>query len=460
MRKMCFALALILLLGSISVFAADSYTVTEKYTAKFEREQGINSWYFSCFPDGKREDLVYYPESTRWKRESGEAQPLIKSDLTLPGNTIDSGFVFQAPKGGTVRLKGSVKLSSASVELTISKNGTKTLWNEVKSAAKGTDVYVDYEVLTTIKQGDEIWFRVGADGANTNDFTTWWPSVEYTSLNYVPISNSRLDTEYSFEDDFSSKDAWEIKFRDETLYSDMIWDGRENAYVAATATGFKAWVSGDVLRPTRSANCAVVWTAPYSGAVSVKTSDAVSAIDDSVVLAKIVKNADEKNMTEIWKQVISSDEDGIYDVKVPVSKGDRLFFEAEYESGSVSGGIVWNPELSYVQSGIFTEDGDIFDEISEVSDGDTVYCELRDNGVIESDSIVFLALYDDNGLMRSISPVVNYTAQQGSEQKISAGITFNFGEESYEGWKLSLLIWSSESGRFFTTNLAEEICLK
>lgn len=459
-RYISFVTLVVILFCGISCTAKTEYSVTSSTVAKMSTVQGTDGWYFAAFPDGVRENLVYYPDATRWKMANGEQYPTVKSDLMMPGNTIDCGYVYEVKTGGVVRLKGSVVLNSASVEMSISKNGTKTVWSKKESASKNTKKEVEYELLTVVKPGDELWFKVGADGANTNDFTTWWPSVEYTSLEYVPIEDEDINLEYNYDECFDEDSLWSLKYKDKSGYDNMIWDNREERYIVKSLSGDAAYVDKNAMKPTGSCSVSSVWTSPYSGTISVNALVTGLFSDNSVTDVKIIKNAELDELSEtVWKARVAGDGSVNCEASLPVTVGDSIYFSAECVSG-LSGGISFKPSIKYTQSVIFTEDGEILKSMIDVEEGDNVYAELRGNGDISGGYILMLALYDADGNMRSLSTPETVNASDSTGSKIYKGVTMDFNKASYEGWKLSILMWSVEDGRIYSVRQSGEIALK
>ncbi len=455
MRKFSIILAFVLLISGLSVYATESYAVTDTYQSKTETVQGVNGWYFCAFPNGTREDMEYYSSNSRWKRPGGiEAYPLIKSPDMLPGNEVDCGFVFVAPKAGIIRLEGKVEiLEKANVTARIfKKNGKELLWDE---ALKAPSLCGTYNTLTRVSEGEEIWFTVDSNGSNSNDFVTWWPKVEYMDMAYVPVSE--VDKEYNYKTDFPSadeqgKDGWHAQYNMGTNYSefnDMLWDGALSGYAVNGISGRTAYMTCETMCSGSGTACAAVWVSPFAGIARLSSDGNIisNGRDISMKIAKTDKT--KKNGEVLWSSVADAgDESGInYSIDVPVAAGDRLYFVSEG-----GGELIWNPSISYIQTTLFANSGKLLTDMLFVNDGDVVDCIFEDGDTIYRDTVFFLAVYDSNNCLRRLTEATNIAAEEWNPRELGMSVNMNFGEESYEGWRISLLALTGECGRYFSTN--------
>ena len=111
MKKISLLLVLCTLLGVLPVSAEENYenaAVIASYSWAWNKEQGVDGWYYSTFAKGVPTPMIWNAEKSRWTESSGS--PSIASNGSmLPNTTYDVGMVFKAPARGMVRIKGNGK---------------------------------------------------------------------------------------------------------------------------------------------------------------------------------------------------------------------------------------------------------------------------------------------------------------------------------------------------------------
>jgi len=104
LKKLCVLLALLLGIGCIPAYAAET-VITQTFASSFETVQGKNNFRYVQFDGNKTTDLAWSASNSRW-----EANPVgvIKVNAITPGNDTDVGFLFTAPLKGVVKLQGTI----------------------------------------------------------------------------------------------------------------------------------------------------------------------------------------------------------------------------------------------------------------------------------------------------------------------------------------------------------------
>ena len=464
MRKISFIMAMVFMLGTLTVAANEDVEVLSTYQSKMQTTQGTGGWFFTAFTEEGKEELEYFSSNARWKLKGGEeAYPTVKHDLMLPGNDVACGYVFIAPEKGIVRLAGDVSLNKASVTVSIlAENGQEILWEENLDArdTKDQKLTQSYSVITEVKAGEEIWFKADSNGANSNDFVTWWPKVEYTDMEYIPIEN--IVTEYGYKEAFSAEgqiadDNWSLQYNkteNYLEYKEMMWSAADEGYIVRSLSGVGAIADAKKLSPGDECSVAAVWTAPVSGVVRLTPDGAIATADGDTACIKIVKMNIENNKEDIIFEA-TTDDDTNYDINLPVTRGDKLYFEVEKTRSSQTE-VLWNPQIDYIQSTIFSIGGKLLINTQNIEEDDTVHCTFKDEKIISEEAMVMLAVYDDKNCLVDLSEPEYITPDSEGRTEFNISTDISFEAVDYSGWKISLMVITMQDGRYFSANISAD----
>ncbi len=161
----------------------DGVSVIKSYEPTLTNAQGAENWYFCEYGKEDSRELTL-DESGRWGTGEG-SYPYIDTETEdiFPANSTEVGFTFVAPKTGTVALVGDVKMpeksGDATVLASIYKNRTKKWDGSVSS-----ELPASYYLILPLEVGEQLHFKVGSNGSNTNDYTYWKPVVHYIDRAY------------------------------------------------------------------------------------------------------------------------------------------------------------------------------------------------------------------------------------------------------------------------------------
>ena len=195
MKKIISILLMLAAFGSLNTgFVAEAATIAS-YTATFAEKQGVNGFYYCESKSGQVKELVYDVEDNGIKRwissDGGSIYPMInQQDYATPGSSSDYEIMFVSPMRGTVRLQGTVERLHAyvgnstfgdGVRLSILKN-SRELWN---GSIASNQESASYDVTASLAVGDKLHFVINCGQHNYYDATKWYPTVEYTSREYV-----------------------------------------------------------------------------------------------------------------------------------------------------------------------------------------------------------------------------------------------------------------------------------
>ncbi len=305
-KKLTWVLIILVICSFICYASNDNTTV---YESSYTDSQGINNWYFCEFSGDETKELVYNADRY-WKPESGTSYPTFGPSDSLKGymtphNNIDAGFRFFAPKQGMVRIKGRAYMPQSNADkgngVTVKiYKGEKLLWS--KQISYG--VYGDYDLTTSIRTEEELYFRVSSNGSNAFDTVVWWPTVEYLNAEYVHETS---------EGEFCQKKDDEIKA--------LEYNAEKDGFLADDGIAFvthnKATVSEEYSLLRR-------WKVEEDGRYRVK--GIVEAVDTSSGghVLTVYKNGE-----QIWQQMFPDGETGKYDVRMLAEKCDIIDVELD-----------------------------------------------------------------------------------------------------------------------------------
>lgn len=321
MKRISLLLSIILIMSLTPVLAAEeTVTVINTYQSVFEKEQGVNNWYFCSYVGGEASELPYDKTLDRWKGTTDV--PMISSARMVPSSSADVGIKFVVPERGMVRLKGKAETAdpgtaqdSGSV-VTIQK-GSKVIWTD--SINYGSPK--EYSVILSVAKGDELHFIVNRGASTGWDRVVWWPSVEYLDMEYVVDTGG-----YEF---FQKKDG-ELK---QLEYNDEI-----GGYIAEDELAF---ISDDSFLATEEYSLVKRLTLTERGRhrvyAEIKTLDERSGGNT----IKVYKNSE-----ELWEQYFPPGESGVLDVGFYAFPEDVVDVEVIVNEFTGFNLVNWNCEIS------------------------------------------------------------------------------------------------------------------
>lgn len=226
------------------------------------------------------------------------------------------------------------------------------------------------------------------------------------------------------------------------------------------------YVSGSTIHPASDGSTAAVWVAPSSGRIHLESAGNIRKANDKgyEVFAKIIKtSADIKTQETLWEATIDGkdnvgDPKNNYSIDIDVKAGERLYFQISCQK-QAHAGAVWDPIVEYLQTTIFTVGENEVTKIEDVKNGDTVKCRLYDKNDIEDPANAYLAVYDKTGALRKVVGPYDFEMSASDRYYNSKDVPMNFGEESYEGWKISLFILTTDTNRLYSTGLSRALNL-
>ncbi len=309
MKKLICFLLIAVMMSSIAVLAENNeIVVTLSYKSSYGGEQGINNWYFCQFSGGNTEELAY--SNRYWRPVSGANYPTFGPSDSLggymtPDNSVDVGLKFIAPSRGMVRLKGEAYMpqstasngNGATAKLY---KGEQLLWS--KKLGYGSPG--KYDLITSIRTGEEFSFRICADGANAFDTVVWWPTVDYLDMEYVAEEGEGI---------FCQKKGSEIK--------ELDYNSEKDGYVADDGVAF---ISHNEAMPSEDFSLVRRWIIEEEGRYRIK--GIVETMDErgSGHLLTVYRNG-----KEIWKQMLPKGEVGKYDIRLMANKEDVIDVELD-----------------------------------------------------------------------------------------------------------------------------------
>lgn len=187
MKKLCAILAMLMMIGTAPVSAADA-TVIETYVPEFNTVQGVNGWSYCGFTNDGAEELSWGVSTNTWAVNEQTKWPYISRQEMNTATGMGVGYQFVAPEKGMVRLvgafwadhEGSEKSNGIGAHVC---KGKDELW----SALVKNDRH-EFEVITPVKEGEKLFFYGDANGSNSNDWFHIAPRVEYLDMQYESAS--------------------------------------------------------------------------------------------------------------------------------------------------------------------------------------------------------------------------------------------------------------------------------
>lgn len=161
---------------------------------------GSNCWSYQTFNGSSYSDLSYDSANEWWGISTGYV-----SRFNLLPNSSSSHWVaraWTAPETGTISIRSSVIKNDIDggdgVQAKITKNGT-TIWPNggipqtiAYNDRVGYDTHLD---MISVTAGDIIRFEInnGGSGSNSNDLTSWLPSIAYYNSSVISVPNGDFE---------------------------------------------------------------------------------------------------------------------------------------------------------------------------------------------------------------------------------------------------------------------------
>lgn len=356
MKKLSWLLIGILILGCIPVLGEEA-PVVSTYTSEWNVEQGVDNWYFCEFGKDDATELLWDSANSRWKGSG--SYPIFKREDMTPANTSDVGLKFVAPTKGMVRLRGTVELPYESnangngVTASICK-GKKELWTApVTSSAT-------YDFVTSVRQGDELYFKVNCNRSNSYDWTRWWPSVEYLGIEYVPETE-----EYTYFQ------------KSGDVLTQLEYDMEQDGYLASDKIAF---INSGSVMPSDSYSLVRRYEVKEYGRYRVSGTLFTEDMRGSGNIVAVSKNGE-----VVWEQFFPAGEQGKLDVRMMAVEGDTIDVEVKKNGFAGYNNSVWSCDVNKYLGTLFcnasTSQGYNYIKNNEFTLGSLVGSSQGSNGV-------------------------------------------------------------------------------
>lgn len=322
------------------------------YPWQWNKEQGVNNWYYCTFANGEVSECQYNTEKNSWTCESSTYQAITNGGNMLPSANYDVGMVFKAPFDGIVRMTasegqiyypwGEAYAESDGVNLSILRNGEYEIWNTyMKYGDKPS-----YDVTTPVRKGEEIWFVMNCNKSSGYDDVRWKPSLTYIG-NYV----AEKEEGYSY---YQNKNG---ELTELTYNEDL-------GYYQATDSG--DYINSYTIRETDDTTFVKRYVAEEDGRYQIK-GNLITKGNSADTLITIKRNSE-----EVWKQMIPKGELGEYDIRLRAETGDNLDVEVSVLNGKGINNSEWKSKVTNVPGPVSetkasTSQGINFDVLDEYS---------------------------------------------------------------------------------------------
>lgn len=445
MKKICsMVLALLVIFGSLPVMAADA-NVVETFTASFLSKQGTDGWFACEFDGANYSELVWDSTKNRWKSPT-DTFPIIQVADMVPSNTKDVGFVFICPRKGMIRLNGTVKMAYGigTVYASISK-GKKELWKSAKITEAKSYALTDIPV----KEGEVLKFKVNCENTNANDYTLWYPTVEYLNEEYVAEADGFL----YFQCD-KNGNRKELKL--------------DQATEGYTAEDGIAFMNSEKVFPSEEYSLIRQYTVESEGRHRIYADFRSTDKRSGGKVVTVFKNGE-----EIWKQLIPKGEASCVDVRAYCKAGDVIDIEVGANDYTGFNMTEWECDVTKFVDTLFcygtTSAGYSNVEVSKFTLGSLVksqtgngtryYSIRRDKEypmTYNSSAGRWTSTADDYGYVSSESAMpgkgattcIDYTVKEAGTLRISGDLNVSEGGDGVLSkiYKNGKMIWSSRVG--------------
>lgn len=281
-----------------------------------------------------------------------------------------------------------------------------------------------------------------------------------SALLFVPVSAADK-LEYKASADYSAVaqgvNNWYYMVEKDGTYYEMEYD---------SANDMKEWrkpdmasgnfITGNTMHPgSGNVHTARVWQAPFGGSVRLTSNGNVCKSNTGGgdgITVRIYKN------DELLFEKFLEGTDGVgfnYSLDTDVMANDKIYFSIDGGALDHYGATFWDPVITYSKAAVFSSGGKNLTSTKDIVNGQSVSCTLYDgDGVISDDVKVRLALYDNLGRMRMLTPGATVNFGELNGEGASVGIVPNVSE-SYDGWRIAAFIMTKIDGRYYAVNYSE-----
>lgn len=289
-----------------------------------------------------------------------------------------------------------------------------------------------------------------------------------TAVNFMTANASDIKITYLASQDWTDTqgaDGWYSMYSTTNTigsYENMEWGYWENIWKTCFAYSVQTgkasvYIAGEgLLKPNIGSSVARVWVAPMDGKVRLTSNGGVrkneSKTSGCTVKARIVKtDSQDKNQNVLWEQNIAGvDNVGVnYDLSIDVKNGEKIYFEVSCVDTDANGETRWDPQIEYNRAAYFSANGEKVNFSKDINDAETLECVFYDADSINKSSVVYLALYDENGTMvdyRNMSIDID----NWNTRKANLSMPVLFGRESYEGWTAKIFVLVLDGNRCYS----------
>lgn len=319
MRKICILLTIGMLLGMLPAYADDSASaaVVDSYVWQFA-PQGTNGWYNVVYQGG---EWVNMEIGSRGTYVAAGGYPTIESDCLNTGDK-DVAFKFVAPTKGMVRLRGEVKGTDSNYargDGTVASilKGQRELW----SSKVTWTAPAGYDITTSVRKGEVLYFVLNKNGNNGFDWSFWLPTVEYLGMEYV--GSGSMYKHFEKQGD---------------ILTELPYDSEKDAYVASDG---KALISDYQLMASDKITLVRRYEVQEIGLYRVFAETIAGDARGGNSIFTVYKNNE-----KVSEQLILGDEDGTLDVRMLGYPGDTIDVEVKAEKFMGYNCIEWSCNVS------------------------------------------------------------------------------------------------------------------
>jgi len=280
-----------------------------------------------------------------------------------PEKSFDGVRTWNSPVAGTVRLSGTLSHASTNGNgVTGSvQQGATSLWSQAVQAGSAS-----FNMLTRVRPGDPVAFRVNSNGDQGSDSYSLNPKVVFMPTTYEtgdywqPTRDWSGGANYQNPDDdwYGKAGVWRYQYTttdvdlgnpatyDPASYQDMTyWSGSEWRQSSATGSpGRYCTLTSSGGHPEDAQDSIRTWTSPISGTVRI-TGDLYDANTNG---ANGVIGYIHQEQQMLWNETVPNAGSQSHDLTVRVRPGDRLSFRVNPDLDQGSDSYGWNPRIDYV----------------------------------------------------------------------------------------------------------------
>jgi hypothetical protein len=144
-------------------------------------QQGYNNWYYLSYKNGYYYDMVYginWWGYNSW-HSSTETHSVLSENRGHPGILEEPSRAWESPSNGTIRITGNAHkthIDGGNGVITRIFKNSQLLWERIISY--NDSIGYDFDITTTVIEGDYIYFRINNNGTSSYDGTYFNPTIE------------------------------------------------------------------------------------------------------------------------------------------------------------------------------------------------------------------------------------------------------------------------------------------